>query len=87
MAGDELRRLSLKKLPIYGLDMVDRIGADRKACGYKELTLGGVRLAHGGMDDDTAPCTAHSLRGDRLSRVLLVNNVHRHVWTNHGTLG
>lgn len=87
LARDELRGLSLKKLPVYGLDVVYRVGADGKACRYKELTLGGVRLAHGGMNDDTAPCTTHGLGGDRLPRVLLVDNVHRHVWTNHGALG
>lgn len=61
LARDELGGLSLKKLPIYSLDMVYGVGADRKACGYKELTLGRVRLAHGGMDDNASPCTAHSL--------------------------
>lgn len=87
LARDELGGLSLKQLPVYSLDMVHRVGADRKACGYKELTLGSVRLAHGGMDDDAAPCATHCLRGDRLSRVLLVDNVHRHVRPDHGALG
>lgn len=87
LARDELGGLGLKKLPVYSLDMVHRVGADRKACGYKELTLGRVRLAHGGMDNDAAPGATHRLGGDRLSRVLLlVNNVHRHVWTNHRAL-
>lgn len=61
LARDELGGLGLKKLPIYSLDMVHRVGADRKACGYKELTLGSVRLAHGGMDDDATPGAAHCL--------------------------